>query len=71
MARCSSKSDELRKINSIACRARNITKNNNFKIKIVTFIINIGRTYIIRNGQMQVQKCGFGLIGICFIKLEF
>ena len=39
MARSSSKSDELRNINSIKCR----------KIKIVMFIINFGRNNIIRN----------------------
>ena len=48
MARCSSKSDELRNINSIGCRAGNITiykrETDNSKIKIVTFIINFGKT---------------------------
>ena len=72
MARCSSRYDELRDINSIGCRARNITiykwEIGNFKI--VTFIVNFGRNNIIRNGQMQVQKRSFGIRGISFIKLE-
>ena len=43
---------------------------DNFKIKLVTFIINFGRNNIIRNRQMQVLKRGFGIRGISFIKLE-
>ena len=74
MARCSSKSDELSNINSIGCRVRNITISkweiDNFKIKIVTFILNFGRSNIIRNGQMQIQKQGFNTRGIGFIKLK-
>ena len=53
MARCSSKTNELRDIDSIGCRARNITikkwEIDTFKIKVVTFIINLGRNNIIRN----------------------
>ena len=56
MARCSSKSNELRDIDFIGCRARNITNLkwdiDNFKTKIVTFIIKFG-SFII-NGQMKV-----------------
>ena len=74
MARCSGKSDKLRNINSIGCRARNITiekwEIDNFKIKIVTFIVNFGRNNIIRNGQMQIQKLGFGIRGTRFIKIS-
>ena len=72
MARCSSKSDELRNINYIGYRARNINiyKWDNFKIKIVTFIVKFGRNNIVRKGQMQVQNCGFSVRGIDFIKLE-
>ena len=58
IARCSSKTIELRDIDSIGCRAKNITiykwEIDNFKIKVVTFIINFGRNNIIRNLQMQV-----------------
>ena len=74
MARCSSKSDELRNIKSIGCRARNITiekwEIDNLQIKINAFIINLGRNNIIRNGQMQIQKRGFNIGGIGFIKLD-
>ena len=49
MARCSSKSDELRDINSMECRARNIAiekwEIDIFKIEIVTFIVNFGRQF--------------------------
>ena len=75
MARYSSKSGELRNINSLGCRASEVHLHlkweiDNFKIKIVTFIVNFGRNNIIRNGQMQVKKRGFGIRGIGFIKLE-
>ena len=53
IARCSSKTNELRDIDSIGCRARKTTikkwKIDNFKIKVLTFIINFGRNNIIRN----------------------
>ena len=53
IARCSSKTNELRDIDSIGCRARNITiekwEIDYFKIKVVSFIINFGRNNIIRN----------------------
>ena len=53
MARCSSKTNELRYIDSIGCRARNITilkwEIENFKIKVVTFIISFGRNNFIKN----------------------
>ena len=52
----SSKSDELRNITYIGCRAKNITfkkwEIDNFKIIIVTLILNFGRKSKIRNGQM-------------------
>ena len=45
MARCSSETNELKDIDSIGCRARIITilkwEIDNFKIKIVTFIIKL------------------------------
>ena len=57
MARRSSKTNELRDIDSIGCLARNITiltwEFDYFKIKIITFIINLGGKYIISNGQKQ------------------
>ena len=60
ISRCSSKPNKLRDIDSIGCRARNVTIKNGkltiLKIKIVTFIINFGKNNIIRNGQMQVRK---------------
>ena len=53
MARSFSKPNGLRDIDSIECRARNITIYNweidDFKIKVVTFIVNLGRKNIIRN----------------------
>ena len=53
MARCSSKTNELRDIDSIERRWRNITilqwDIDHFKIKIDTFIINFGRNNIARN----------------------
>ena len=71
MARCSSKRNELRDVDSIGCRARNTTIKNGkltkFKIKVVKFIMNFGRSNIIRSLQMQALKRGFG---ISFIKLE-
>ena len=58
MARCSSKTNELRDIDSIGCRARNITilkrEIDNFKIKVVTFMINFGR-----NNMIVIDKCKF------------
>ena len=55
MARCSSKTNELRDRDSIGCRARNITINkkckvkiDNFKLKAVTFIINFDGNNIIK-----------------------
>ena len=58
MARCSSKTKELRDIDSIGCRTRNIPikkwEIDNFKIKVVTFIINFGRNNIIK-----IDKCKF------------
>ena len=58
IARFSSKTNELRNIDSVGCRARKITIQKwgygNFKIKVVTFIINFGINNIIRNRQMQV-----------------
>ena len=58
MARCSSKTNGLRDIDSIGCRSRNTSilkwEIDNFNIEIVTFIINFGRNNIVRNGQMQV-----------------
>ena len=48
MARCSSIANVLRDIDSIGCRARNITiqkwEIDNFKIKIGTYIINLVKT---------------------------
>ena len=56
IARYSSKTNELREIDSIGCRARNITISkweiDNFKMKVITFIINFGRNYII-----ELDKC--------------
>ena len=49
MARCSSKSKDMRDIDSIVCRTRNVTIIDNFKIEIVMFIINFGRNNLIRN----------------------
>ena len=53
IARCSRKTNELRDIDAIGCRMRNITiliwDIDNFKIKVVTFIINFGRNNVIRN----------------------
>ena len=53
MARCLSKTNELRCIDSIGCRARNITvykwKIDDCEIKVVTFIINFGRNNSIRS----------------------
>ena len=50
IARCSSKTIELRDIDSIGCRERNIAiwklEIDIFKIKVVTFIIKFGRNYI-------------------------
>ena len=57
IARCSSKTNELRDIDSIGCRAWKITIYNwdidNFKIKVVTFIIYFGRNNILR----EIDKC--------------
>ena len=52
MARCSSKTNELRDIDSIGCRERGTSpfkkgENDHFKIKVVTFIIDFGRNNII------------------------
>ena len=48
MARCSSKANELGDIDSIGCRARKLTilkwEIDNYKIKVVTFIINLVET---------------------------
>ena len=54
MARCSSKLEELRKINSIGSRARNITIYKGMKavMLIIKFISNNN----LKNEQMQVQK---------------
>ena len=53
IARFSSKKNELKDMDSIGCRVRNITiqkwKIDNFKINIVSFIIDFGRNNIIRN----------------------
>ena len=70
MARRSSKLDELRDIDWKEHKHKK-WEIDNFKMKIVTFIINFGRNNIIRNRQMQVLKSGFGIRGISFIKLEF
>ena len=60
MARCSGKSVNLRKINSMRCRAINKTiyiwESDTFKIKIVMFIVHFGRNNIIRNGQKANPK---------------
>ena len=53
IARCSSKTNELRDIDSMGCRTRNITIYNGkltiSKSKVVTFIINLGRNNINSN----------------------
>ena len=53
IARFSSKTNELKDMDSIGCRVRSITiqkwKIDNFKINIVSFIIDFGRNNIIRN----------------------
>ena len=53
MDRCSSKTNKFRDIDSMGCRARNIAilkwDIDNFKIKVITFIINFGRNNNIRN----------------------
>ena len=52
MARCSSKTNELRDIDSIGCREWNIAiykwENDYFKIRVLTFI-NFNRNNIIKN----------------------
>ena len=62
------RSANLRIINCIRCRARNITIQkwgiDNLKIKIVTFIVNFGRSNSIRYGQMQIQIGGLNIGGI-------
>ena len=56
MYRCSSKSDELRNINSIGCRARNINiqiwEIDNLKIKIVTLIV-----ILVETTPLEIDKC--------------
>ena len=50
------KTNELRYIDSIGCRARNITiykrEIDDFKIKVATFFINFGRTI-----SLEIDKC--------------
>ena len=64
--------DELRDIDSIGCGVSAITilkwEIGNFKNKFVTFMINLSRNNIIRNGQMQVYNTAL-ISGISFIKL--
>ena len=67
IARCFSKLDELRDINSIGHHHLKWEINN---FKIVMFNLNFGRNNTIRYGQMQVQNRSFGIRGICLITLE-
>ena len=56
IARCSSKKNELRDIDSIGCRTRNILKwvIDNFKFKVVTFIIII---ILVEAISLDIDKC--------------
>ena len=58
IARCSSLTNKLRDTDSIGWKARNITiltwEIDNFKNKIVTFIINFGRKI-----SLEIDKCKF------------
>ena len=60
MARFSSQTNEVRDINSIGLRERKITIYkrgiDNFKNKIVTFIINFGRNNIIEKDKCKSKN---------------
>ena len=60
MARCSGKSDEMRDIISIGCRARNITiykwEIDNFQIKIVTFIVILIETISFEIEHISIEQ---------------